>query len=358
MRVALAGIGGAARRGHLPALQRLAARGIVEFLAACDLNVARLAAAPAARPYTDVRSMLRAAHLDLVVIATDPAAHIDLIREGFAHGCDILCEKPVVRTYAEYRRLRALRRSYPDRSLVPVHQYRYSPGWRRLISWVRSDPGEPFRFIVRVERSGTDPHANSSWRDDPASGGGLADHGVHYLALARQLHSGRMTVYSANRSYDDQGREHVRCQVAIGRDTLDVSVNYGGSRRQNTIKICRDDQAIWWIDDTVEWIDARRLRHRRTLPALSDRSHVDSLYLPLYEDILAHRGLASWRDDRWREVLDVSDALTLSTIIADDVTGSKSAVSNLSPVLSLRRQVGSKSLPVQHWGGEITDAGQ
>lgn len=312
MKVALVGLGGAAQRGHLPALRQLALHRMAELVAVCDLDPARLAAASglarAVRTFRDLESLLDATRPDLLVIATDPAAHIEFIRLGLAHGCDVLCEKPVALNPADYEQLRELRDLRPRRALVPVHQYRYAPGWRRFVSWARAMSDDPFDLAVRVERPGADPHAISSWRNNPGSGGGLADHGVHFLALARDLGSS-MTALSADRSYDDHNREHVRGQVTVGSGVLDLTVNYSADHRRTTVSFRSNRHWMHWTDDEVLWSNTGRLVHRRRLPALSDRRHVDGLYLPLYADVLTRRTAPGWRDGRWREVVEVGDVL-------------------------------------------------
>lgn len=125
MKVALAGVGGAALRGHMPALGHLAARGKVELTAICDPDPARLAAAaaqlPGVRQFPDVLSLLNATQPDLLAVASDPGAHLDSIRLGLTHGCDVLCEKPVAINQADYEQLGELWAERPERALVPVH---------------------------------------------------------------------------------------------------------------------------------------------------------------------------------------------------------------------------------------------
>lgn len=323
MRVALAGLGGAALRGHMPALRHLAARGSVELIAICDPNPARLAVAatqlPGVRPFPDVPMLLSNIQPDLLAVATEPGAHLGLIRLGLSHGCDVLCEKPVALDQASYEQLGELRAEHPQRALMPVHQYRYAPGWQRFVRFAHTLQGERFAFEVRIERPGTDPHAHAPWRNDPRSGGGLADHAVHFLALVRDLRQS-MTVDSAIRSYDDLGREHVRARVLIGTGTFDLTVNYGADHRRTTVELRSDRRWMRWIDTELEWSNTGHLAQRETVPALSDRHHVDGLYLPLYEDLLAHITAPGWRDDQWREVVHVGRVLVGLGRLADEAT--------------------------------------
>ena len=323
MRVALAGLGGAALRGHLPALRQLTALRTAELVAVCDPNPARLTEAARLIPdvprYPDIQSLLEDLDPEVLAIATDPAVHVELATHGMAHGCDILCEKPVALSRADYQQLREARERWLDRAVVPVHQYRYSPPWARFAAWARALPDEPIYLTVQVERPGTDPHAASPWRADPRSGGGLADHGVHYLALARELRR-PMSVHTAKRTYDNLGREQVRCQLGIGPGVFELAVNYGAQQRRTTVTLHLDARSLRWCGSELTWANAGRPVRHRQVPALSDRTHVDSLYLPLYEEFLANRASHGWRGERWQEVLEVGEMVVEVAALADETT--------------------------------------
>ncbi len=168
MRFAVAGLGGAARRGHLPAIAALGAR--VGLAAGADPDAARRAefrATFASTPvFASAEEMLSRVPADVLVVATTPDAHAELISLGMANGLHLLCEKPLTVTPAEHVEISATCARRPDLALVPTHQYRYSPQWRRLARWARlaSRFGQPYELSIDIQRQGTDRHASAPWR--------------------------------------------------------------------------------------------------------------------------------------------------------------------------------------------------
>jgi predicted dehydrogenase len=315
MRVAIVGLGAAAIRGHLPALEALATAGRVKIAGGCDSDQSRRRLIRSSFPqipiFASATDMLAATRSELLVIAVEPKAHTELAALGAQHGQHILCEKPAGSTPAQVAEFAAIRERWPQRGLVAVYQYRFSRPWilakRYLQASVR--PGRCFTMSVEVERPTTDQHASSNWRDDPAMGGALADHAVHFLALARVLR-GSLDVVCSERSYDSRHRERVRARLAVGPDILDVSVAYGARRRRTCIVIACGDLELRWTDSTLRLERDGHQGHPQAVPALSDRQHVDTLYLPMYLDLLAGIRHEAWRRRSADELLEVSQSLT------------------------------------------------
>ncbi|HEY3219782.1 MAG TPA: Gfo/Idh/MocA family oxidoreductase [Gemmatimonadales bacterium] len=187
-RGALLGLGGIARSGHLPAFQadpRVASRlrivGIVDD-------------APTAPPSFEGIPLLSRpeqlaglAPLDFVDICTPTSSHLALSLWGLSQGYHVLCEKPVAVNRAEAAKLaRAARTAH--RVVMPCHQYRFNPVWRRVKRWL--DDGMIGRWYLaefRVYRLAADPGSGAigavPWRGrrDAGRGGVLLDHGTHLV---------------------------------------------------------------------------------------------------------------------------------------------------------------------------------
>jgi predicted dehydrogenase len=101
--VALIGANGHGRthREHLTSLQEA---GAVRLVALADVRP--IEPDPAGVPvFTDHRELLAGTRPDVVVICTPPHTHLPIARDAFAAGCDVLLEKPPVRTLAEHHSL-------------------------------------------------------------------------------------------------------------------------------------------------------------------------------------------------------------------------------------------------------------
>lgn len=313
MRVALAGLGSAAHRGHLPAIDRLAPR--VTLVAAADPDANRRAILARAR--SDIRlfpsatDMLESVRCDVMVIATEPMAHCELIVLGIEHGCHVLCEKPVAFIRAELAAINAICNRRQDLALIPVHQYRYSPYWAWIVRWLRiADLSKrPCRLTVTIERSGTDRNAVSPWRLEVGrSGGMLADSGVHFLALAWGVRK-RIDLISATRRLDAAGHEQSLANYSIGLSSLQVHATNAACKRRTWLRLCAKPVVVDWEDDLARLQVAGRTLRSHRVPSLSDRSHVDALYNALYREIVRSLPIGRWRARRTHEALAVSEAL-------------------------------------------------
>ena len=317
LRVAVVGLGSAANRAHIPALQRLHDRGAVDFVGVCDRDPAKREkvreAGVDAPGFDDNAVMLDAVRPDLLVIATPPSAHLEEIAAAVTRGVQVLCEKPLGLRDEDVATLSGLAAGHPDLAIATVHQYMYAPAW----TWVARaaagavDAEEPFTLRVLVERPGTDPLATADWRTDIEHEGGiLGDHAVHYLSLLR-LVDPQCLVLGCERS-GDGGRETAVLELQVGdAGTAHIEVSYAGETRRNLIVLDRPAQCltVTWDGDTVVFDHNGRVSPPRTVGSLSDRSFVNALYGPMYDSVIAGCASASWRERETRHTLDVANSL-------------------------------------------------
>ncbi len=315
MRVALAGLGSAAARGHLPALARLADERRVELVAAADPDAERRLSAAAALPgvplFVATDEMLAAVASDVLVVATEPRLHARLVAAGLLSGRHVVCEKPVSVAPGEYDLLRRAALERRDLALVAVHQYRYSPGWSAILRWARGADrvGIPFDLRVDVERVGTDSHACSPWRASlAASGGMLADHGVHFVALGWTI-SQDLEVLAGSRCWEHGRRERAAARVRVGSGVLDLRMTSAGRRRRTSVELRVGAVRRRWSDENITTSVGVRVVRRHRAAALSDRRHVDDLYLPLYRELAGRIDDCAWRTRATDEALAIGATL-------------------------------------------------
>ena len=146
--VGLVGLGGVARRIHLPAIAKRADLRLVGA-AEVDAGNERLATArfDVPRVYRRV-DLLEKEKPEIVVVGTPPALHAAHVRASLEAGADVLCEKPFVSTLEEADGLIELARS--SRKLLAVNnQYRFMTIYRETERRVRhGDFGEPYQIQV------------------------------------------------------------------------------------------------------------------------------------------------------------------------------------------------------------------
>ena len=315
MRLVVAGLGSACLRAHLPAIVRLQAIGKVTLAGLADPDPGRRAMTAARLPdvptFASAEEMLAASAADVLVIATAPDAHADLVSAGLERGMHVICEKPLTANKAEHELVARSCAAHPDLALVPVHQYRYSPQWTTIAAWARRATRLrlPFSLLVRVERDRIDPTAVSGWRADIAANGGMfADAGVHFLALAWTI-GRQLDVLDAARYHDGEDRERATAVLRLGPGRLDLQVWRGAPRRHTHVELRKCGAAVAWSDDEARTRFGKVALSAKRVGALSDRRHVDALCQPLYRDLATRLSDPGWRRRRTAEALAVDAAL-------------------------------------------------
>src|SRR5256886_10410874 len=175
----LLGLGGIARNGHLPAFQsesRLKIVGIVDDAVTTPIDGLPLLSGP--------EQIAELGPIDFVDVCTPTSSHVALSLWALSQGYHVLCEKPVAVTRAEAAALAAAAKT-ARRVLVPCHQYRFNPVWRRVKAWLDEELiGRWYLAEVRVYRlpggNGTD-NSTVPWRGPEAHrpGGAAPAHRTH-----------------------------------------------------------------------------------------------------------------------------------------------------------------------------------
>ncbi len=122
-KLAIAGLGAAARNIHLPAYKRIVGLKVVGGVDPCaksgDFDF----------PLFDtVQEMLDRTAPDILTVATPPSSHFELVRLGLNAGVHVFCEKPFVPSLEEAKEIIAL--ASRAGAWVPA------PGWSSTTSFV------------------------------------------------------------------------------------------------------------------------------------------------------------------------------------------------------------------------------
>jgi len=259
LRGAIIGFGKVAEIAHLPAWL---ARDDVTIVAVAEPDATRRARAaellPAARLYDEPGALLgEAATLDFVDIATPPALHASLIGAAARAGLHVLCEKPLVVSIAEYRRVRAAVRK-AGVVLFTVHNWKYSEPYRRVRALLDAEAVGPLRGItLETVRNGCAESAGAGWRTSAAIAGGgiLVDHGWHgfyiMLGFARQRPRAVRAELARRRYLTTDVEDSARCTVTFPTVTGRLVLTWAGSERRTRWLLQGRDGVIEVNDDRV-----------------------------------------------------------------------------------------------------------
>ena len=261
---AIIGVGNIAIKGHLPAyLSDEALRSKATLVAFADLSPANLAMAkvlvPSARLYTSAPELLKSEDVDFVDICSPPDSRRQIIEQVLAHGCHIVCEKPLATNTEEGRTIVDLVR---EKSIVfvPCHQYRYSKVWKSVKEII--DRGELGKVVLaqfnifRTKADSGTPEWQSEWRIDPEiSGGGImVDTGSHYFYLLSYLFGKpkRFTARTANLRHHDYPVEDTALILAEYENSMvQINLTWAADRRENKNSIIGTKGSLFTNGDRI-----------------------------------------------------------------------------------------------------------
>ncbi len=175
--MAIAGLGEAARRIHLPAYSGL---DNVEVVGGADPSSTHRFRFPV---FPSAEEMIAKTNPDVIAVLAPPDDHASLSRLALNAGCHVLCEKPFVPTLQEADDLAALSRRVARR-LVVNQEYRFMRihnAARALIG--QADFGD-LLFLSAEQTFVTTPATEEGWRGaDPERT--CKEFGIHVLDLCR-----------------------------------------------------------------------------------------------------------------------------------------------------------------------------
>ncbi len=254
-RGALIGLGSVARHAHLPALLDPDVRARLELVATVD-GAAGVAPIPGVPLLRDPRDLARLGDgaPDFVVICTPTASHRALTVWALEQGYHVLCEKPVATTAADAAAIAAAAHR-AGRVVMPCHQYRYNPAWRRIREWLATGAIGQWRLAeFRVYRPAADPGrvtAGTPWRGTrAASGGGVfVDHGAHLLYQLLDVAGPPMSVQGwagrlRHADYDVEDSAQLLFEYPAGLATMFLT--WAAHRRETHVRFVGDAGTIEW----------------------------------------------------------------------------------------------------------------
>jgi len=128
--------------------------------------------------------------VDVVVVATPPASHLDLATRALAAGKHVVLEKPPLPRAADFDAIEEAAKAAGKKVFV-AENYFYKPAVRRLQRLLAAGVVGDVLF-VHVNAIKSQKVAEGDWRDDPdqALGGALYEGGIHWVDFMANLGMG------------------------------------------------------------------------------------------------------------------------------------------------------------------------
>lgn len=176
--LAIAGLGAAARRIHLPACAKIKNLRVV---GGCD---------PVAQKsefrfpsFSTVEEMLERTRPHILAVVTPPDTHYSLVRTGLEAGCHVLCEKPFVSTLAEADDICMMAEKL-NRRVVVNNQYRFMNIHRRARQAIGTPQFGQLLFLSAHQTVLPSSDQAAGWRGEGVQRT-CREFGTHVLDLCR-----------------------------------------------------------------------------------------------------------------------------------------------------------------------------
>lgn len=201
---------------HMKGYKELERDGIVELVAACDIDAEKLANYASQygfqRTYTDYNEMMEKEELDCVSVCTWNAAHKGATVAALRGGANVLCEKPMAMNAAEAEEMIAA--SKESGKLLQIGFVRRFGKDADIVNQFRDSGALGDIYFAKATYLRRDGCPGGWFGDKRYSGGGpLIDLGVHVIDLTRYLAGGPKPVCVFGKTYNNLG-----CRRAKGGD--------------------------------------------------------------------------------------------------------------------------------------------
>lgn len=155
----------------------------VDVKCVCDLNIDKAEVFKrrfgAARVETDLRRCISAPDVDIVIIATYPSTHLDILKICMEFKKHVICEKPIAVNRADGEEFVRLVKENPDCKVLIGHILRHNRTYQIVADMIRSGAiGSP--MIMRMAQN----HHTMNWERYLAlikETSPIIDCGVHYM---------------------------------------------------------------------------------------------------------------------------------------------------------------------------------
>ena len=177
-KIAICGLGAAARQIHIPAYKKSSA---IEVVGGYDPDAK---AADFSFPlFGSLQEMLEQTKPDMLAIATPTATHFELTKTGLQAGCHVLCEKPFMPGVEEAREIVKLSEQL-GKFVVVNNQYRFMNIHEAAKNSIGMDEFGDLLFMSVNQTFYLSEQTEKGWRgNDPQRT--CKEFGIHALDLAR-----------------------------------------------------------------------------------------------------------------------------------------------------------------------------
>lgn len=212
VKVGLIGWGLAGRTLHAPFIRALDGFELCGVVTSREVDAALY---PSARRLSSIDQLLADPDIDLVVVASPNALHLEQSLAALQAGKHVVCDKPLVPT-AEHVRSLMTAAQHAGRLLIPFQNRRYDGDFRTVQQLLASGRlGRVHRFESTWSKYQGMPRVRSAWKAAPGFNGPLWDLFPHLIDQAVVLFGAPERVLARIAQHRPEGTLHDSVQLSL-----------------------------------------------------------------------------------------------------------------------------------------------
>ncbi len=143
---------------------------------------------------SDYKACIGKKDVDIVICATYPSSHLDVLKECIKNGKHLICEKPIAKSLSEGEEFVSLVKQNPQIKVLVGHILRHNETYKKVAEMIRGGlVGSPLvmRMVQNHHIMNRDKYFNLLKDNSP-----IVDCGVHYIDVMRWFTGAEITKVS------------------------------------------------------------------------------------------------------------------------------------------------------------------
>ena len=146
----------------------------------------------------NLEEVLKIKEIDIIDICLPPHLHFSACKKSLEAGKHVICEKPLVSSLEELDKLKKISNE-TGKTIFPVFQYRYGPGFSNLKALIKSGlAGNPLVASLETHWNRGKDYYSKPWRGtwEGEQGGAILSHSIHIHDLLSMILGPVSSVYA------------------------------------------------------------------------------------------------------------------------------------------------------------------
>ena len=187
--------------------------------------------------------VLKIKEIDIVDICLPPHLHFSACKKSLEAGKHVICEKPLVSSLEEIDQLKEISNK-TGKTIFPVFQYRYGPGFSKLKALIKSGlTGKPLVASLETHWNRGKEYYSKAWRGTwkGEQGGAILSHSIHIHDLITMIFGPVSSIYAklSTRVNDIEVEDCAALSLEMSNGALVTSsITLGAAENVSRIKIC------------------------------------------------------------------------------------------------------------------------